>query len=363
MPVRVAPERGARLDQVCDVLLRLEPHLAYANFPPIARRDGAVAALHRRRWRAAADAGGVLVARDEDERPLGLLALQHREFESRHFNMAMAAIEPPAAVAEDPLRLAALRALYRAAARTLRARGYQHLAAVTSTHDRAACWALQELGGFHVGTKISWMQALTGRSLRHELPPPLRIEVYDKPAIPTLTPATWRRLHAWSATAFDRGPYVFDLSVPYDRAMHLYAVWTQKALSGEWADALLVVRDGDEVVAFHSMMWLHDLSEAAGVGILGRGIGGTLPGYRGLFTTLQRETAAVRPLGAGFLENETQASTVQSINVFGKLGHRCLRSTASFHLRLDGTGRGRRAVSKIPTGGDTDSPPGRFADK
>jgi hypothetical protein len=83
------------------------------------------------------------------------------------------------------------------------------------------------------------------------------------------------------------------------------------------------------------MMLLKDLSEAAGVRIVGRGIGASLPGYRGLFTALQRECAVTRPLGASFLENETQSSTIQSINVFGKLGHRCLRSTASFHLRLD----------------------------
>jgi len=85
------------------------------------------------------------------------------------------------------------------------------------------------------------------------------------------------------------------------------------------------------------MMLLPDLSAAAQVGILGRGIGATLPGYRGLFTALQRACAAARPLGAGFLENETQAATIPSINVFGKLGHRCVRSVASFHRRLDGT--------------------------
>ena len=49
----------------------------------------------------------------------------------------------------------------------------------------------------------------------------------------------------------------------------------------------------------------------------GRGIGATLPGYRGLFTALQKECAAVRPLGASYLENETQSSTIQSIQVGG----------------------------------------------
>jgi hypothetical protein len=87
------------------------------------------------------------------------------------------------------------------------------------------------------------------------------------------------------------------------------------------------------------MLLLPDMSEAAGVGIIGRGIGATLPGYRGLFTALQKECAAVRPLGASFLENETQTATIQSIQVFGQLGHQCLRSTASFHMRLDSSPR------------------------
>jgi hypothetical protein len=61
-----------------------------------------------------------------------------------------------------------------------------------------------------------------------------------------------------------------------------------------------------------------------------------LPEYRGLFTTIQREMIAKRPLGASFMENETQVATIGSINVYAKLGFRYLRSTATYHLRLDG---------------------------
>ena len=335
MPVQVAREQGARLDEALEALLPAEPYLAYTNFPPIARRESAAFGVYRRRWRNTAAGLGVLVARDGGGQPLAAVGLEHRAFESSHFGLLMAKIDPPLARPDETVRLPALRALYDAACATLRRGGYQHLAAVSSTHDRVACWVLQEIGGYHVGTRISWMQALTGRRQHLELPAPLRIEAYDRSTIGQLDPAAWRRLHAWSGTAFDRGPYVFDLNVPRDLAMGVYQVWTGKALTGEWADMLLVVLDGDEVVAFHSMMRLEDLSEAAGTGIVGRGIGGTLPGYRGLFTALQKECAAVRPLGASFLENETQASTIQSINVFGKLGHQCLRSTASFHMRLD----------------------------
>jgi hypothetical protein len=342
MRVCVEREQGARLDEALEALLAAEPYLAYANFPPIARGADGASKLHRRQWQSAADPPGVLVARDEGGRPLAALCLGHRDFESQHFGIPMARIEAPLGVADEARRLPALRALYGAGSEALRQRGYQHVSAVSSTRDRTACWALQELGAFHVGTKISWMQPLTGRRDAHQIAANLRIEQYDKTAIPSLAPTTWKRLYEWSGQAFDRGPFVFDLTVPRERALGIYQVWTQKALTGEWADTLIVVRDGDEVVAFHSMMLLHDLSEAAGVGILGRGIGGTLPGYRGLFTALQKECAATRPLGAGFLENETQASTVQSINVFGKLGHLCLRSIASFHMRLASAGDGGR---------------------
>jgi hypothetical protein len=180
------------------------------------------------------------------------------------------------------------------------------------------------------------MQALTGERQPQDLQPGLRFESYDKASIPQLQRPTWQRLLEWTGKAFDRGPYVFDLNVPAERARAIYQVWTEKALTGEWADFLLVVRDGSEIVAYHTMQWIDDLSEAAGVGILSRGIGGTLPEYSGLFSALQKECAAVRPLGASFLENETQAASIPVINVFGKLGHQCFRSTASFHLRLDG---------------------------
>lgn len=342
--MRVAREQGAALDAASDALLPIEPYLMYANFPPMAHGAGGVFGLHRRRWRQAAGALGVLVARDEHDRPLGMLALAPREFESAHFGMRMAKIGAPAALSEEAARLPVLRSLYATAVETLRGEGYEHVSAVCSTLDRVAAWSLQDCGGFYVGTKISWMQSLTGRPRVDELRAGLRMEVVDKPAIGALDPAAWRRLHEWSGTAFDRGPYVFDLTVPRAHAMGIYQTWTEKAMRGEWADILLLVRDAEEIVAFHTMMLLEDLSEAAGVRIVGRGIGGTLPGYRGLFTALQQECAAIRPLGASYLENETQASTIQSINVFGKLGHHCLHSMASFHMRLDQGGAGRRPV-------------------
>jgi len=339
MLVRVAREDGERLDAALAALLPVEPYLSYANFPAVARREGALLALHRNRFRRAAGGLGVLVARDAEDRPLAALALGHRTFESAHFGLRMARVDPPAAVPDADTRLTALRALYAAATSDLRDRGYAHLSAMVSTHDRATCWVAQEHGAFHVGSKITWMAPLDGRPAPDALDGGLTLEFLDAAAIPRLERRTWQRLVDYAGEGFDRGPMVFDLNVPYERAAGVYQQWTEKAMTGEWADVLLLVRDGEEIVAFNSMKRLPDLSEAAGVGVLGEGIGATLPGYRGLFTALQRACAAVRPLGAGYLENETQASTVPTINVFGKLGHHCIRSVASFHARLDAPAR------------------------
>lgn len=335
MPVRVAREDGERLGGALDVLLQEEPYLAYANFPAVARREGAVDRLHRARFLRAAPGLGVLVARDAADRPLAALPLAHRAFESAHFDMSMARLDPPAAVSDADARLEAMRALYTAAMTELRQRGYVHVSALVSTHDRGTCWVAQEHGAFHVGSKITWMAPLDGRPAPDLLDSGLQLELHGATTIPSLARASWQRLVDYAAEGFDRGPMVFDLNVPYERAAGVYQQWTEKAMTGEWADVLLVVRDGDEIVAFNSMKLLPDVSEAAGVGVLGEGIGATLPGYRGLFTALQRACAAWRPLDAGYLENETQASTVPSINVFGKLGHHCIRSVASFHARLD----------------------------
>ncbi|HJQ83717.1 MAG TPA: hypothetical protein VKA21_06570 [Candidatus Binatia bacterium] len=339
MRISVDRECGGALEEAVAALLAVEPHLAYGNFPPLAERTRD---LHRRWWLAAADGEGALVARDEGGRPLATIRLERRAFESAHFGMPIAKIEPPAATPDEDLRLPALRALYAAAWEALGAAGFRRVTGLASTQDRTACWALQEAGGFHVGTKISWMQPLTGEAADLGLAPSLRLEVHERATIPSLAPAAWRRLHGWCSTGFERGPFVFDLGVPADRAAAVYRVWTEKAFSGEWADVLVVVRDGEEIVAFHAVLLLRELSEAAGVGILGRGIGATLPEHRGLFTALQRACSVLRPLDAAWLENETQASTIPSINVFGRLGHRCLRSVASFHAPLDGDPARRR---------------------
>jgi hypothetical protein len=325
----------AELEDALDALLATEPHLDYANFQPIAARRGAAAALHRRRWLEAHDRACVLIARDRGGRPLGLVRALERPFESEHFGVRMARVEPPLAVSEQHDRLPVLVALYASLEMQLRDAGYRHAALRASTRDPAAAWALQHRGAVHVDTQVSWMCALSRMPHDEPLPAGLVIEQHDRASIASLAPRTWERMAKWAAKAFDRGPLVFDLSLPRDRAQRVYEEWTARVMTGRWADAVLVARRDTEVVAFISMLHLRDVSEAAGVKVCGRGLGATLPEYRGLLTALQREMIAQRPLDADFMENETQVATIGSINVYAKLGMRYLRSTSTFHRRLE----------------------------
>ena len=329
----VAPERGKRLDAALDRLLPEEANLPYANFLPVARRPGAAVALHRGRWHAPDPGPGVLVARDAGDVPLAALRLTDRPFESEHLGLPMAKIEQPVGVTEADGRGDALDALYDAAFQRLRRAGYEHVAARVSTRDRVAAWGVQERGGFHVDTQVSWMAALTSQPSDEHLAPPLRIEVLEGDGLGRLDPASWKRLAQWGGRAFDRGPLVFDRTLPRERTLAVYETWTERVMRGDWADAVLVAWDGAEIVAFISMLRLDDVSEAAGALVCGRGLGATLPEYRGLFTAIQREMIATRPLGAGFMENETQVATIGSINVYARLGFRFLRSTSTYHVR------------------------------
>jgi len=334
--IQAEPISAADLEGVLATLLDVEPELPYGNFLPVVQRPGAVQALQRERWQAGPQRIGAWVARDRAGVPLAAAYADHRPFESEHFGLVAAKIEQPVAVADPELRAAALATLYTRVRDDLRTAGVQHLAARASTRDRAANWALQEQGLFHVDTQVSWMCPLTGVPHDEALPPGLRIELYDRAGVASIAPQRWRRLADWAAEAFDRGPFVFDRSVPYERAKAIYRAWTERMMVGEWADAVLLAFHGEEAVAFISMLELPDVSRAAGVRVCGRGLGATLPGYRGLFTAIQREMIARRPLGAAFMENETQVATIGSINVYAKLGFRYLRSTGSYHGRLDG---------------------------
>jgi hypothetical protein len=331
------PCDGERLGAALDELLPSEPHLPYANFAPLAARPGSARQLHRRRWLEPCDGPAVLVAR-RDGRPVAALRLEARPFESEHFGVRMARVEPPIAMADDEVRAPALRTAYGATIARLREAGFQHVALRASTRDRVAPWVIQELGGVHVDTQVSWMAALTGAPHDDPLPPPLRLEVRNRAELGALDRAAWKRLAEWSGLAFDRGPLVFDLRLPRERALRVYQAWTERAMTGEWADVVLMVWDGDEIVAFISMLALEDVSELTGLRVFGRGLGATLPEYRGLFTAIQREMIALRPLGASYMENETQVATIGSINVYAKLGFRYLRSTATFHLWIDRCG-------------------------
>ena len=327
----------ADIEEALDRLLAIEPNLDYGNFQPIAARTGAAEMLHRRRWLDAQGRIAVLLARDRGGHPLALLRSVERPFESAHFGMRMARIEMPLAGPDSQTRLAALSLSYRSVCDRLRNAGYAHGAFRVSTRDPAAAWALQLCGAVHVDTQVSWMCPLSRMPHDEPLPGGLAIEQHDRASIAGLAPSSWRRMADWAGRAFDRGPLVFDLSLAGDRARSVYSEWTARVMRGEWADAVLVARRGEEVVAFISMLRMDDVSEAAGLTVCGHGLGATLPEYRGLFTAIQREMIARRPLDADFMENETQVSTIGSINVYAKLGMRYLRSTSTFHRRLDGS--------------------------
>ena len=94
----VAPEGGAALDDALTSLLAVEPYLAYATFAAIAP---GLHALHRGWWRAAEERGPVLVARDGTGCPVAAIRIDERGFESRHFGLRMARVEPPRAAADE----------------------------------------------------------------------------------------------------------------------------------------------------------------------------------------------------------------------------------------------------------------------
>ncbi|MDJ0785252.1 MAG: hypothetical protein QNK05_00500 [Myxococcota bacterium] len=335
MPPAVVAASGDALDEALDLLLPLEPELAYANFAPVAARDGAAQALHRGwfRSRPGTIGAGTWLALESRE-PTGCIQLVHRGFESEHFGRPMARIEQPVAVADGDRRAAALRALIPEALAAAREAGYEHVAARASTRDRVTPWVLQELGGIHVDTQVSWMAELVGGT-PPEAPEGLRIEVHDAESVRSIPREDLAELLSFCESAFDRGPLVFDHGLPEKRALEVYRAWTERTFDGRWADAVLVAREGEQVVAFISMNRLPEVSAAAGREVFGRGLGATLPRFRGLFTAIQRQMIARRPLGAEFMENETQAATLGSINVYARMGFRYLRSTSTFHFPLD----------------------------
>ncbi|MCK6554369.1 hypothetical protein L6Q96_07260 [Candidatus Binatia bacterium] len=334
MNISVALVDGTALDEVLNRLLPAETELPYANFAPIAARPGAIVELHRGRWLAAGERIEVLAAYAGD-RPLGAVRIEHRPFESDHFGLRMARIDQPIAVNDCVARRTVLRELYAAAFDSLRGRGYRHVSSRASANDSAASWVLQELGAFHVDTQVSWMSSLDGPAPADNLAPGLTVEILDKPALRRLDRESWRQVVEWTAQAFERGPLVFDHTLPRDRAAGVYGVWAERAMCGDWADAVCVVRDGSKIVAFGSMLLLADVSAHGGVRVCGRGLAATLPKYRGLFTAIHRELIVRKPLGAQFAETDTQVTNLGSVNVCVKLGFRCLRVTSTFSRRLD----------------------------
>ena len=126
--------------------------------------------------------------------------------------------------------------------------------------------------------------------------------------IPGLPPRSLAAPAGVDGAGFDRGPVRLRLQRPAARAAALYQRVDREGDArrvGRRAAGGARRRRGGGVPLDDA----HAPSsrEAAGVGIVGRGIGATLPGYRGLFTALQRENAPRSVRSApSYLENETQ---------------------------------------------------------
>ncbi len=332
--MRIEIESRENIEHGLKSLLRDDGDLPYANFRPMRQRRGELVRMHHRRWIDDADSPEFVAARDTSGRLIGALRLSHRRFESEHFGMPMACLALPLAPRDRQARIGVLREMYDAAHGHLVDRGYAHVAARASTRDAEASWVLQEQRATHVNTQVSWMCETGKATARDELPRGLYYEVHDAESIRRVEPVAWRRLDEWSAQAFDQGPFSRDMAMPRDRSLAVYQEWTRRVMSGDWADTIFVVRNRDEIVAFIALLKLPDISEACGALVLGRGFGATLPEHQGLFTAIQREMIALKPAGAAFVENETQASTVGSVNVYAKLGFRFLRSIETFHRTI-----------------------------
>ena len=329
--MRIEIESRESVEPGLKALLRDEADLPYANFRPMRQRRAELVRMHHRRWVDAADSPEFVGARDASGRLIGALRLSRRAFESEHFGLPMARIEIPLGPRDRQARIGVLRELYAAAHGRLADLGYAHVAARASTADAVASWVLQQQRSVHVNTQVSWMCETGKATERDELPRGLYYEEHDSASIRRVDAMAWRRIDEWAAHAFDQGPFSRDMTVPRERSLALYQEWTRRVMSGDWADSIFVVRNRDEIVAFIALLKLPDVSEACGSLVLGRGLGATLPEHHGLFTAIQKEMIARKPAGAAFVENETQTSTVGSINVYAKLGFRYLRSTETFH--------------------------------
>lgn len=336
MKLNVQRVPAGAAEEALAALLPLDGDLPYANFSPIAEREGALFEFHRRRWLAPQRLIAHLVACDEATgRTLGCARLDERPFESGHFGLGMALLDRPLAPADPALREAVLAGLVREASRLLRELGFAHLAVRLSAEDGAGAWALQEQGARHVGTQVSWTCALDGRSEPWSRPDGLRLEPLDAGELRRLPSHSWKRLADWSAHGFLRGPFLFDHTLPAYLSRQTYLIWMERVMAGEWADAAMVAFDDGEVVAVISMQLVQPVSEIAGLRIFGRSLAVTLPGYRGLCTGLMCDMIARRPFDADYMEGDTPVTTFGTINMFAKVGFRYLRATSSFHQRLD----------------------------
>jgi hypothetical protein len=250
----------------------------------------------------------------------------------------MAAVERPLAVAEPGVRATALGALYAGAFARLRADRYAHVALRASADDAVTSWVVQQRGALHVGTQVHWTCALDGTPAP-AAPPGIALEARDREGLRRIEPAAWKRLVEWSGGAFHRGPFVFDPTLPQDRALSLYSIWMEKVFAGEWADGAMLALSGPEVVAVIPMRHLEDVSAVSGARVYGRSLAATLPEHQGLCTALMREMIARRPFGADWMEGDTPVTTWGTINMFAKVGFRYLRATSIFHRRLDRSAR------------------------
>jgi len=265
-------------------------------------------------------AGGVWVG----ETIVAAGLLEHLEWDSKHFGLAMGRFGP---LVTDPRDTTpgTMEALVDWLLERARAAGLEHLAVKVDSAELGVLQALETRGFRLVDCLVTYFYD----GHRDPLPPMKQlgaIRDYEPSDLDAVLAIAERMLGEYG------GRFAFDPWLPREAVRRFYVEWTRNACAGHMANRLLVGERHGRVVGFLGYGMQSRPLQSLGVRIAGHGISAVLPEGTGLYPALLTKAIVVdRFVTYDMAEFDTSVQNVLPQRIFQRMGFHLARTKYTLH--------------------------------
>lgn len=283
------------------------------------------------------ETGVAVVVEDGHGRVSGWTAARPRPWESEMLGVDTWVTSAVATMVDHPEGDAVTAAALDELVQLAGARGAQLVQLRVDAEDAATLAVAQQAGFAIWECSLAYLNDAE-RSCPAQFPPPPGVELtrHRGDIRDQVDPADWealiRRTLRWDYSHLRSDP-----RVPVEGAIRLYRAWVEKILTGEFADRVVLAKQGDRTIGYYSLHLDDGFAARTGVPLCTQSLSAVTSESRGVFGALLADACDHAALGARWAEFPTQTANLPIlVNLNRHRSLRLVRSSYTLHRWIGG---------------------------